>query len=99
MIPGVRSWRFRLAVMWALRCRRPTLPCFSLPVPVTLIRFLTLLLVLFLVAMCSLRAGERGGRPVLKSPRHSGKNPGTDPAARWHARNETPGGWADAAIP
>ena len=48
---GLRSCRFRFPVMWAFRWRRPTLAYFSLPVPVTLNRFLTLLFVLFLLAM------------------------------------------------
>src|SRR5688500_15285650 len=60
------SCRFRLAAMWAFRCRRPTWACLSLPVAVSLTRFLTLLLVLFFVAMgCSVRGG--GDRSAVGS--------------------------------
>jgi hypothetical protein len=39
--------------MWAFRCRLPHWLCLSLPVPVALIRFVTLLLVFCFLAMTS----------------------------------------------
>src|SRR4051812_17089165 len=70
MIPARRSPRFRLVVIWAFRCRRPTLAYFSFPPPVTLIRFLTLLFVLFFVVIAALRS-VRGGRS--KTPEDRGQ--------------------------
>src|SRR4051795_12598147 len=91
MTPGVRSWRLRLAVMWAFKCRRPTLPCLSLPVPVTLTRFLTLLLVLFFVAMrYLLRAGERRKRRLV-SPRHRKDVAGALPRPETATKRTEPG--------
>src|SRR5215216_2092057 len=60
MTPAWRSWRLRFVFMCAFRWRRPTFAYFSLPVAVTRTRFLTLLFVLFLVAIGPiLRARER----------------------------------------
>src|SRR6478736_5373302 len=51
MVASLRRLRFRLVFMWALRCRRPTFAWVSLSLAVILIRFFTLLLVLFFLAM------------------------------------------------
>src|SRR4051812_10158527 len=83
--------------MCAFKCRRPTLPYFSLPVAVTRTRFLTLLFVLFLVAIGPiLRARERGaGAPswfptTLLSEQPGGSQPAVrvKSFARPHQRGE-----------
>src|SRR5687767_12024929 len=76
--PLRRSWRIFLPDMWAFRCRLPQALCLSLPVPVALIRFATLLLVFCFLAMTSVSTpamtpGEGvqggGGRPShLRAP-------------------------------
>src|SRR5437868_11498687 len=68
-----RFWRMYLALWLISRWRLPTTPCLSLPVAVSLKRFLTPLLVLSLGIFVSLlRPGEiPRGRDVIQPPRHA----------------------------
>src|SRR5262245_29120854 len=56
-----RSWRRRLAVKWAFRCRLPHWPRFNRPVAVRDRRFFRLLLVLCFLAMTGSAAARHAG--------------------------------------
>src|SRR3954465_12525682 len=64
-----RFWRIYLALWLISRWRLPTTPCLSLPVAVSLKRFLTPLLVLSLGIFVSFVRPI--GRDVIQSPRHA----------------------------
>src|SRR3954471_14446135 len=65
-----RFWRIYLALWLISRWRLPTTPCLSLPVAVSLKRFLTPLLVLSLGIFVSFCA-RHWTRDVIQPPRHA----------------------------